>query len=200
MGNVGGHIASKASQTFNITSGSSSASNVTNETHREGEPKKIWLEEGDKKDLILYIEKVEVPATDSGFGNTLLNIGGTILTGNKFVHEGLIIRTNKNKYYVCQTYPITLRKCRDYNDAIESIKQFWQINKDAKKLTIKQIYLKGNFCMSCVKEIIDNFPNKYDLFEYNCQHFCSNILQKFEAIEKSIIPKIQMYGKCYKHN
>ena len=121
MGTVGGSIASSATHAFNITSGSSSSSNSSNDAHREGEGKVIDIDEDDKYDLISYITSVEVPATNSGAGNTFLNIGGKLLTGSKFVHEGLIIYAGLHKTYVCQTYPIELKKCNDYDDAIESI-------------------------------------------------------------------------------
>ena len=35
------------------------------------------------------------------------------------------------------------------------------------------------FCLSCVKEELEKLPDEYDLFNYNCQHFCSKILEKF---------------------
>ena len=57
--------------------------------------------------------------------NELFNAVGQLLTGSKFVHEGLLIKTKEKKYYVCQTYPIELKKCNDYDDAIESIKSYW---------------------------------------------------------------------------
>ena len=181
MGAVGGSLAGEACKTFNIASGSSSSSNSSNDVHREGEEKQIDVEKYDQYCLIASVESVEVPATNSGLNNTFLNIGGKLLTGSKFVHEGLIIYAGLHKTYVCQTYPIQLKKCKDRDDAINKIKKCWQINKDAKNENLKTTvyFSEQDFCLSCVKEEVEKLPNEYDLFNYNCQHFCSKIIKKF---------------------
>ena len=184
MGAVGGNVASKVTKTLNIasgSSGSSTSSNSSNNAHRKGEGKKINIIEEDKNIEIIRVYSVEIPATNSGVGNFFLNIGGKIFTGSKFVHQGLIFEIPDDDYYVCQTYPIQLIKCNDYDDALDKIKECWTINKDVKNENLKVTrYAKGKiFCLSCLKEELEKLPDEYDLFNYNCQHFCSKILKKF---------------------
>ena len=192
MGSVGGSVAAGVTKTLNITSGSSSSSNSLRDACREGEDKQISISEEDKNILIDYVESVEVPATNSGATNILLNAGGKLFTGSKFVHQGLIFGVCSGDYYVCQTYPIQLVKCNDYNDALDKIKNNWAINKDVKNENlITTLYVSNDkFCLSCVKEVLENFPNKYNLFDYNCQHFCSNIIKKFRLKKQDIICRI----------
>lgn len=184
MGAVGGSIASKVTKTLNIasgSSGSSTSSNSSNDAHRKGEGKNINIIEEDKNIEIQFVYSVEIPATNSGVENIILNFGGKIFTGSKFVHQGLIFNTYSGDYYVCQTYPIQLIKCNDYNDALDKIKKYWKINKDVKNENLeKTVYAPDEkFCLSCVKEELEKLPDEYDLFNYNCQHFCSKILKKF---------------------
>ena len=191
MGAVGGSVASKVTKTLNIasgSSGSSTSSNSSNDAHRKGEGKNINIIEEDKNIEIQYVYSVEIPATNSGVENIILNFGGKIFTGSKFVHQGLIFITYQNDYYVCQTYPIQLIKCNDYNDALDKIKKYWKINKDVKNENLeKTVYAPDEkFCLSCVKEELEKLPDEYDLFNYNCQHFCSKILEKFRLKEFKI--------------
>ena len=184
MGAVGGSIASEVTKTLNIasgSSGSSTSSNSSNDAHRKGEGKKINIIEEDKNIQIKCVYSVEIPATNSGVENIILNFGGKIFTGSKFVHQGLIFLTRCGQLYVCQTYPIQLIKCDGYNDALDKIKKYWKINKDVKNENLKVTrYGKGEiFCLSCVKEELEKLPDEYDLFNNNCQHFCSKILEKF---------------------
>ena len=181
MGAVGGKVASKVTKTLGVASGSSTSSNSSNDAHRKGEGKNINIIEEDKNIEIQYVYSVEIPATNSGVENIILNFGGKIFTGSKFVHQGLIFITYQNDYYVCQTYPIQLIKCNDYNDALDKIKKYWKINKDVKNENLeKTVYAPDEkFCLSCVKEELEKLPDEYDLFNYNCQHFCSKILKKF---------------------
>ena len=184
MGAVGGSIASEVTKTLNIasgSSGSSTSSNSSNDAHRKGEGKNINIIEEDKNIQIHTVYSVEIPATNSGVGNTILNIGGKIFTGSKFVHQGLIFLTRCGQLYVCQTYPIQLIKCDGYNDALDKIKKYWKINKDVENENLeKTVYRpEENFCLSRVKEELEKLPDEYDLFNYNCQHFCSKILKKF---------------------
>ena len=181
MGAVGGSISSEVTKTLNIASGSSTSSNSSNDAHRKGKGKEINIIEVDKNIEINFVYSVEIPATNSGVGNFFLNSGGKILTGSKFVHQGLIFHTYFHKFYVCQTYPIQLIKCNDFDDALDKIKKCWKINKDVKNENLKVTrYAKGEiFCLSCVKEELEKLPDEYDLFNNNCQHFCSKILEKF---------------------
>ena len=192
MGAVGGSIASEVTKTLNIvsgSSGSSTSSNSSNDAHRKGEGKNINIIEEDKNIEIQYVYSVEIPATNSGVENIILNFGGKIFTGSKFVHQGLIFLTYGGDYYVCQTYPIQLIKCNDYNDALDKIKKYWKINKDVKNENLeKTVYAPDEkFCLSCVKEELEKLPDEYDLFNYNCQHFCSKILEKFRLKKQSCI-------------
>ena len=207
MGAVGGSIASEVTKTLNIasgSSGSSTSSNSSNDAHRKGEGKNINIIEEDKNIQIQYVYSVEIPATNSGVENIILNFGGKIFTGSKFVHQGLIFITYQNDYYVCQTYPIQLIKCNDYNDALDKIKNYWKINKDVKAKNIKiPLYAPDEkFCLSCVKEELEKLPDEYDLFNYNCQHFCSKILEKFRLKKLSCIlyaPLFRSRRICPKH-
>ena len=206
MGAVGGNVASKVTKTLNIasgSSGSSTSSNSSNDAHRKGEGKNINIIEEDKNIEIQYVYSVEIPATNSGVGNFFLNIGGKIFTGSKFVHQGLIFLTCVGDYYVCQTYPIQLIKCNDYNDALDKIKKYWKINKDVKNENLeKTVYAPDEkFCLSCVKEELEKLPDEYDLFNYNCQHFCSKILKKFrlKKLKYDIILFARWRFICPKH-
>ena len=208
MGAVGGSIASEVTKTLNIvsgSSGSSTSSNSSNDAHRKGEGKNINIIEEDKNIEICGVESVEIPATNSGVGNFFLNFGGKIFTGSKFVHQGLIFRIHGGDYYVCQTYPIQLIKCNDYDDARDKIKNYWKINKDVKNKNLKiTVYAPDEkFCLSCVKEELEKLPDEYDLFNYNCQHFCSKILEKFRLKKQSCIfcfaPLFRYIYICPKH-
>ena len=210
MGAVGGSIASEVTKTLNIasgSSGSSTSSNSSNNAHRKGEGKKINIIEEDKNTEINCVFSVEIPATNSGVENIILNIGGKIFTGSKFVHQGLIFHTYGGNYYVCQTYPIQLIKCNDYDDALDKIKNYWKINKDVKNENLeKTIYAPDEkFCLSCVKEELEKLPDEYDLFNYNCQHFCSKILKKFRLKNINVdscfffVLRVPSYCICPKH-
>ena len=201
MGAVGGKVASKVTKKLGVASGSSTSSNSSNDAHRKGEGKNINIIEKDKNIKIQYVYSVEIPATNSGVGNTILNIGGKIFTGSKFVHQGLIFITEGRNYYVCQTYPIQLIKCDDYNDALDKIKKCWTINKDVKKLEVTRYDSYEIFCLSCVKEELEKLPDEYDLFNYNCQHFCSKILEKYrlKKLNNDLIIFDPITSICPKH-
>ena len=73
MGAVGGSIASEVTKTLNIasgSSGSSTSSNSSNDAHRKGEGKEINIIEEDKNTEINCVFSVEIPATNSGVGNS----------------------------------------------------------------------------------------------------------------------------------
>jgi hypothetical protein len=62
--------------------------------------------------------------------------------------------------------------------------------------------------MTCLKEIVENLPNKYDLFTYNCQHFCSKIKEILGCFPKpndhsGIDAMLEIFGHiiitCHKH-
>ena len=194
MGTIGGSIASGVTNTLNITSGSSSSSNSLKDACQEGKPKKIDINEEDLNLKIFDVYSIEVPSTNSKAGSQFLNVAGKVLTGSKFVHQGLIFRARMQLseepdfYYVCQTYPIQLVKCNNFKDAVDKIKSYWQINKDVPNKNLRQTNYdkKEFFRMRDVKEVVEKLPNKYDLFNYNCQHFCNKIIE-------------QLRLKAYKH-
>ena len=179
MGKIGGHIAGSVCQTFNITSGSSSSSSSSNKTERSGEGKKIdSFTKEELEDKIKYIYSIKVPSSNNKGLSEIGNLFGVLLTGSEFAHEGLIIETKGNKYYVCQTYPIEFKKVDNYDKGIERIKDKWSIKniKDEKK---KIFGVSSTFTIKEVKTAIENMMDYYNLFTYNCQHFCKIILKKF---------------------
>jgi len=181
MGCVGGAIASVVCQTLKLGNGlsssSSSSSDSVNSTHRSEESKDISIEDNDLNDSIKSIWRIEIPATNERSGSETLNILGKVFTGSKFTHDGLLIMTKSDKYFVCQTYPIQFKKCSSFDDAVGKIKSRWSINKNAIHNQYGQeIY--DNITISKIKNIVENLPNYYDLFTYNCQHFCTKILRR----------------------
>ena len=188
MGSIGGKIASGVTSTLNITSGSSSSSNSLKDACQEGKPKNINVNEDDLIRQVVDVYSIEVPATNSRGSNIFLNLSGKVLTGSKFAHQGLIFRlamdgmTGEEPHYVCQTYPIQLVKCNNFHEAVDKIKSFWAINKDVKNknLTQKNYDRKEFLLLREVKEVVEKLPNKYDLFNYNCQHFCNKIIESLK--------------------
>ena len=186
MGSAGGALASEVCQNFKLGSGlsssSSSSSNSGNSTRRSGESRHIYIDENDLNDTIKKIWRIEIPAVNNTSDSEAINFVGKLLTGIKIAHDGLLFETNSNKYFICQTYPIQFKKCYSYDDAINEIKSYWQINKNAihnkygqcicDKITIRKI-----------KNIVEKLPNYYDLFTYNCQHFCTKILRSIGIYE-----------------
>ena len=186
MGNEGGAIASGVCQTFNVGSGmsssSSSSSGSSNSTHRSGESKDINIDEKDLNDNIKKIWRIEIPAVNNTSDSEALNVLGKLFIGSKFTHDGLLIQTNSDKYFICQTYPIQFKKCSSYYDAIDEIKSYWQINKNAIHNEHGQC-IYDNITIKEIKNIVCNLPNYYDLFTYNCQHFCTRILKSIGIYE-----------------
>lgn len=179
MGKIGGHIAGSVCQTFNITSGSSSSSSSSNKTERSGEGKEIdSFTKEELEDKIKYITSIKVPSSNNKGLSEIGNLFGVLLTGSEFAHEGLIIETKGNKYYVCQTYPIEFKKVDNYDKGKERIKKNWSIKnvKDVKQDTYR---VNSTFTIEEVKTAIENMMDYYNLFTYNCQHFCKIILKKF---------------------
>ena len=181
MGIVGGAIASSACQTFNISglslSSSSSSSNSSDSVHISGKGKDIVIDENDLNDTINKIVRIEIPAENNNYAQKGYNFLGKLFVGSKFTHDGLLIETNSNKYFICQTYPIQFKKCNNYKDAIEEIKSYWQINNNA-IYNIYFQYVYDNITIKKIKNIVEKLPNFYDLFTYNCQHFCTKILRR----------------------
>ena len=186
MGSVGGALASGVCQTFNAGSGmsssSSSSSGSSNSTYRSGESKDINIDENDLNDTIKKISRIEIPAVNNSSDSEALNFLGKLFTGSKFAHDGLLIETHSDKYFICQTYPIQFKKCSSYRDAINEIKSYWKINKNAIHNERGQ-YIYDNINIREIKNIVSNLPNYYDVFTYNCQHFCTRILRRIGIYE-----------------
>ena len=183
MGIIGGAVASVVCQTLKLGSGlsssssSSSSSDSINGTHRVGETKKISIEENDLNESIKSIWRIEIPSVNERADSNILNGLGKVFTGSRFAHDGLLIETKSDKYFVCQTYPIEFKKCSSYDNAIDEIKSCWKINKNAIHNQYGQ-QIVDNITISTIKNIVDELPNYYDLFTYNCQHFCTKILRR----------------------
>lgn len=186
MGSLGGELASSVCQTFKVgglsSSSSSSSSNSSNSVRRSGEEKDINIDENDLNDTIKMISRIEIPASNDNNAQTNYNILGQLFTGSKFTHDGLLIETNSNKYFICQTYPIQFKKCNSKEDAIEEIKSYWQINNNAIHNQNGQ-FVYDYITIKKIKNIVNNLPNYYDLFTYNCQHFCTKILRSIGIYE-----------------
>jgi len=180
MGIIGGYIASSVCQSVKISGLSSaspkSSSNSINSAHRKGERKDIDIDENDLNDTIKKISRIEIPANNDNDTQKHNDVIALMFVGSKFTHDGLLIETNSNKYFICQTYPIQFKKCNNYDDAIEKIKSCWGINNDA-IYNIYGQYVYDNITIKKIKNIVENLPNYYDLFTYNCQHFCTKILR-----------------------
>ena len=180
MGSLGGELASSVCQSVKISGlsspSSSSSSNSSNSVHRAEEGKDINIDENDLNDTVKMISRIEIPANNDNNAQTNCNILGKLFFGSKFTHDGLLIETNSNKYFICQTYPIQFKKCNNYDDAIGEIKSYWKINNDA-IYNIYWQYVYDNITIKKIKNIVENLPNYYDLFTYNCQHFCTKILR-----------------------
>jgi hypothetical protein len=180
MGMIGGHIAGSVCQTFNITSGSSSSSSSSNKTERSGEGKEIGsFTKEELEDKIKYIHSIKVPSSNNKGLSEIGNVFGVLLTGSEFAHEGLIIETKGNKYYVCQTYPIEFKKVDNYDKGKERIKYYWKINKNAEDVKEYTFGVSSTFTIEEVKTAIENMMDYYNVFTYNCQHFCKIIIKKF---------------------
>ena len=181
MGCLGGKLVSSVCKAVKVSglssSSSSSSSNSSNSAHRKGERKDIDIDENDLNDTIKMISRIEIPAENNKYAQKGFNFFGKLFVGSKFTHDGLLIETNSNKYFICQTYPIQFKKCNNYKDAIEEIKSYWQINNNAIHNQNGQ-YVYDNITIKKIKNIVENLPNYYDLFTYNCQHFCTKILRR----------------------
>ena len=46
------------------------------------------------------ISRIEIPANNDNNAQTNCNILGKLFVGSKFTHDGLLIETNSNKYFI----------------------------------------------------------------------------------------------------
>ena len=131
------------------------------------------------EDKIKEIQRIRIPFFDNAPLQILSNV--VYVTGNSPHHEGLIFKTEKGKIYVAQTYPITFIKVNSYNEAIDKITYFCNLNKYSKNNKIRDVWVpeRKNFSVNAMKLFIETLPNKYDLIQENCQFFCKEILEAF---------------------
>lgn len=183
MGIVGGYVSGSVCKSVGSCSGSSSSSQSSN-SHRENEDKDIEpILDEDNYSPITEITRVAVPSTNDKATSDILNVYGKIFVGSKFVHEGLLVKLKSGNYFVCQTYPIQFKKFKNEEDALKEIKSYWAINKNAEYVDKKKVDLNKVICIDCLHYIVDDLPNRYDLFTYNCQDFCSRIIERLKGIE-----------------
>ena len=131
------------------------------------------------EDKIKEIQRIRIPFFFFFSLQILSNV--VYVTGNSPHHEGLIFKTEKGNFYVAQTYPITFEKVRDYENAIDRITYFCELNKYSQNNSIRDIWIPKNkkFSVNAIKLFVETLPNKYDLIQENCQFFCKEILEAF---------------------
>ena len=127
------------------------------------------------EDQVNDILRIRIPFFENSILKTLSAF--TFLSGNGPYHEGLMFFTTNKNFYVAQSYPITFVKVYDFYKGIAEIVSFNNINKQAKKYVISEIYCPQEpITLHNVLNIINTLPNKYNLLNDNCQDFCNNIL------------------------
>ena len=137
------------------------------------------LSKEDLEDKVKEIQRIRIPFFDNAPLQILSNV--VYVTGNSPHHEGLILKTEKGNFYVAQTYPITFEKVSSYDDAIDRITYFCNLNKFSKNNKIRDVWVpeRKKFSINAIKLFIETLPNKYDLIQENCQFFCKEILEAF---------------------
>ena len=122
------------------------------------------------------ILRIRIPFFENTFLKALSSF--TFLSGNGPYHEGLMFFTTNKKFYIAQSYPITFIKVYDFYAGISEIISYNNINNDARKYYISEIYSPQEpITLHDVLQIINTLPNKYNLLNDNCQNFCNNILE-----------------------
>ena len=147
------------------------------------------------EDKINDILRIRIPFFDNSFLKTISALA--FLSGNGPYHEGLLFFTANKNFYIAQSYPISFVKVFDYYQGISDIISFNRLNNNSKEYNIPEIYFpKDNVTILDIVNIIEKLPNKYNLFNNNCQNFCDNILKsliknyKIEMDDKPNIEKI----------
>ena len=121
------------------------------------------------------IIRIRIPFFENSILKTLSTF--TFLSGNGPYHEGLMFFTTNKNFYIAQSYPITFIKVYDFFKGISEIISFNNINCNAKKYNISEIYCPQEpITLYDILNIIKKMPNKYNLLNDNCQNFCNNIL------------------------
>ena len=152
------------------------------------------------KDQINDILRIRIPFFENSILKTLSTF--SFLSGNGPYHEGLMFFTTNRNFYIAQSYPITFIKVYDFFKGISEIISFNNINSNAKKYNISEIYCPQEpITLYDVLNIIKNMPNKYNLLNENCQNFCNNILDtlnknfKIEIDDKPNVAKVNFLKK-----
>ena len=152
------------------------------------------------KDQINDILRIRIPFFENSILKTISTF--TFLSGNGPYHEGLMFFTTNRNFYIAQSYPITFIKVYDFFKGISEIISFNNINSNAKKYNISEIYCPQEpITLYDVLNIIKRMPNKYNLLNENCQNFCNNILDtlnknfKIEIDDKPNVTKINFLKK-----
>jgi len=145
--------------------------------------------EEEEKDLILEIHKIRIPLFKLKALQLISN--AAYILGNSPYHEGLLIKTKNNKFYVTQVYPISFIQVGSYNDGLCEIASFCTTNPSAAKTEINSVYEPaGNLQIIEIQKFIKTIPNKYNIINENCQTFCKEILGNFPFIKKNFEKKI----------
>jgi hypothetical protein len=121
------------------------------------------------------ILRIRIPFFENDILKTISAL--SFLSGNGPYHEGLMFFTTNKNFYVAQSYPITFIKVYDFFSGISEIISFNNMNKNAKKYNIPEIYMpRQRITLFNILNIINSLPNKYNLINDNCQNFCNNII------------------------
>lgn len=128
-------------------------------------------------DEISLILKIRIPF----FNNKPLQALSifTFLTGNAPYHEGLLIYTRFCNYYIAQSYPITFIKVKNFGHGILEIISFNNINRKSREYKISEVFEPLQpIAVLDLYDIINGLPNKYNIFNENCQDFVNNVIDK----------------------
>lgn len=131
---------------------------------------------------IKIVKKLQVPLFDNDTAQFLSNLA--YITGNAPFHEGLIFESVKGNLYIAQTYPVTFKHVKNFEEAKSEIISFCTFNRDSQKAKISNIYYpsrKQSF--KDVVKIIRRMPNEYSILDENCQKFCDRIINGMNLME-----------------
>ena len=131
------------------------------------------------QDQVNDILRIRIPFFENNILKTISAF--TFISGNGPYHEGLMFFTTNKNFYIAQSYPITFIKVYDFFAGISEIISFNNLNKGSKKYNIPEIYMpQQRITLFNVLNIINNLPNKYNLFNDNCQNFCNNVIEQLK--------------------
>ena len=128
-------------------------------------------------DEITDILRIRIPFFNCPTLQSLSNI--SFLTGNGPYHEGLLIITLFKNLYITQIYPITFVKVHSLYEALSGITSFNAFNVKSKKFQISDIYIPTQpITVMDIYSLVNEYPNKYNIFTQNCQKYCDAIIEK----------------------